>query len=72
MDDNFIGVGEASEISGIKYETIYAAAKQGRITGAKQLRINNAWVFPRQAFAMWAENHKPYNTTRKKQEAVPA
>lgn len=52
-----INVAKAHKNSGIPYNTIYVAAKDGRIEGASQIGDENSmWLFSAEAFDVWAKN----------------
>ena len=67
--NGMIGVREAHKQSNIPYETIYRAAKDGRINGAMQMSAGKIWIFPKSSFENWASNdYRPQNRTPTKEK----
>lgn len=57
-----VGVKVAHNKTGIPYETIYRAAKDGRIEGSMQVSEGGVWIFPWDSFETWRDNHyRPHN-----------
>jgi len=75
MAQKFIGIRTAHNQSQIPYNTIYEAARQGRIEGASQLgdERNSTWIVPVDSFWQWANNdYRPIQRSGRNEAAVHA
>lgn len=69
-EKGLINIPQAVRLKKISYDTIYSAARDGRIRGAYLHPLGGVWVFPREAFIEWAETaHRSYK--RRKENPQP-